>query len=308
MASIRIGLTYPDLMQFISPGEFGERAEQWGYDTLWVTDYALKPRLDPMVALAAVSQRTKRLRLGTAVLAVPYRTPYLTAKAAASVDVLSGGRMSLGLGIGDLFNEFKALELDRRVRGRLSDERLEVIRRLLIDERVSFRGRFHVLDEVTLEPRPCQRPHIPIWLGGHWHDGFVEPVLRRVARFGDAFMPTWTPAKGYGAAKAQIMRYAAELGRKPGAIRWAVQIWTCIGDSTERGRQVGTHSMRERFALDKVDYDSSVALGSASDCIEVIERYAAIGITDFNLSVVSPVADMAEQYARIAEEVLPYFA
>jgi hypothetical protein len=105
MATVHIGLTYPDLIAHITPGDLAERAERWGFHTLWVTDHALTPRLDPLVLLAAMSQRMRLLRLGTGVLAVPYRSPYLTAKAAASLDVLSGGRVPLGLGIGDLFHD-----------------------------------------------------------------------------------------------------------------------------------------------------------------------------------------------------------
>jgi alkanesulfonate monooxygenase len=308
METIHIGLTYLDLIDFITPGELGEQAERWGYHTLWVTDHALKARLDPFVLLAAVSQRTTRLRLGIGVLALPYRTPYLTAKAAASVDVLSGGRLDLGLGVGDLFHEFEALELDRRVRGRLSDERLEIIRRLLTENSVSFDGCFHALDELTLLPRPVQLPHVPIWLGGHWDDGFVEPVVRRVGRFADAFLPTWTPVAGYRDAQSAITRHAEEAGRNADEIRWGVQLWTCVGDSTESGRRVGTSALKERFGIDHVDYARSLAMGSAADCIEVMERYAALGVTEFNLSAVCPLSEMAEQYGRIAEEVLPHFA
>jgi probable F420-dependent oxidoreductase len=199
MATVHIGLTYPDLITHIAPGDLAER---WGFHTFWVTDHALTSRLDPLVLLGAVSQRTRRLRLGTGVLAVPYRTPYLTAKAVASLDVLSGGRVTLGLGIGDLFHEFEALELDRRVRGRLSDERLAIIRRLLTEDRVSFHGRFHRVTDLRLLPRPVQQPQVPLWLGGHWAGGFIEPVLRRVARFADVFFPTWTPVEGYRAAQA----------------------------------------------------------------------------------------------------------
>jgi alkanesulfonate monooxygenase len=308
METIRIGLTYPDLIDLVTPGELGERAERWGYHTLWVTDHALKARLDPFILLAAVSQRTTRLRLGIGVLALPYRTPYLTAKAAASVDVLSGGRLDLGLGVGDLFHEFEALELDRRVRGRLSDERLEIIRRLLAEESVSFDGRFHAFDELTLLPRPVQLPHVPIWLGGHWDNGFVGPVVRRVGRFADAFLPTWTPVAGYRDAQSAITRHAEEAGRDADEIRWGVQLWTCVGDSTEAGRRVGTASLKERFGIDHVDYEGSIAMGSAADCIEIMERYAAIGVTEFNLSAVCPPPEMVGQYGRIAEEVLPHFA
>ena len=137
--------------------------------------------------------------------------------------MLSGGRCTLGLGIGDLFQEFAALELDRRVRGRLSDERLEIIRRLLTEDSVSCDGRFHRVADLRLLPRPVQQPHIPMWLGGHWDGGFVEPVLRRVARFADVFFPTWTPVDGYRAAQAAIGRHARAQGRAPDAIGWGVQ-------------------------------------------------------------------------------------
>jgi probable F420-dependent oxidoreductase len=283
MATVHIGLTYPDLIAHIAPGDLAERAERWGFHTFWVTDHALKPRLDPLVLLAAVSQRTRRLRLGTGVLALPYRTPYLTAKAAASVDVLSEGRVTLGVGIGDLFHEFEALELDRRVRGRLSDERLEIIRRLLTEESVSFTGRFHRVSDLRLLPRPVQRPHLPLWLGGHWDGGFV-------------------------AAQAAIRRHARAQGRDPDAIGWGAQIWTYVGDTTAQGRRTGTRALQERFGLAQVDVAQSTALGSAADCIETLERYAALGITEFNLSAVCPAPEMAAQYERIAAEILPHFA
>src|SRR4029453_1074631 len=289
MATVHIGLTYPDLMEHIAPGDLAERAERWGFHTLWVTDHALKPRLDPLVVLAAVSQRTRHLRLATGVLAVPYRTPYLTAKAAASVDVLSGGRVTLGLGIGDLFHEFAALELDRRVRGRLSDERLAIIRRLLTEDSVSFHGRFHRVADLRLLPRPVQQPYIPLWVGGHWGGGFGGP------------------ARG-GVAEAAIRGHARAQGGDPEAIGWGVQIWTYVGDSTAQGRRTGTRALQERFGLAQVDLEQSTALGSAADCIATLERYVALGITEFNLSAVCPAPEMAAQYERIAAEILPHFA
>jgi hypothetical protein len=87
-----------------------------------------------------------------------------------------------------------------------------------------------------------------------------------------------------------------------------LQLWTCVGDSTEAGRRVGTSSLQERFGIDHVDYERSIAMGSAADCIEIMERYAALGVTEFNLIAVCPLSEMAEQYGRIAEEVLPHFA
>jgi alkanesulfonate monooxygenase SsuD/methylene tetrahydromethanopterin reductase-like flavin-dependent oxidoreductase (luciferase family) len=153
-----------------------------------------------------------------------------------------------------------------------------------------------------------QQPHLPLWVGGHWAGGFVEPVLRRVARFADVFFPTWTPIEGYRVAQAAIRCHAQAQGRDPDAIGWGVQIWTCVGDSTAQGRRTGTRALQERFGLAQVDVTQSTALGSAADCIETLERYAALGITEFNLSAVCPAPEMAEQYGRIAEEILPHFA
>jgi probable F420-dependent oxidoreductase len=307
MTQLKFGLVYPDLRGFISPGELGKRAEQWGFDTFWVTDHALKTRLDPLTVLAAVSQVTQRLRLGTAVMVVPYRHPYLTAKAAVSVDVLSNGRLMLGLGIGDLFHEFEALEIDRRVRGRLTDERLDIIRRLFSEENLSFEGKFHHFRDLSLLPRPVQEPSIPIWLGGHWDDGFANGVVRRTGRFADGFIPTFTPVEGYAKAQAQISLHAEEAGRDPAEIEWGAQLWTYVADNTAQGQRVGGETLKQRMGLDRLDYLQGTAIGSAKDCIDAIERYAAQGVTEFNLSAVCEPAEMVAQYRRIAEEILPHF-
>ena len=102
--------------------------------------------------------------------------------------------------------------------------------------------------------------------------------------------------------------YARAQGRDLDAIGWGVQIWTCVGDSTAQGCRTGTRALQERFGLAQVDFTQSTALGSAADCIATLERYAALGITEFNLSAVCPAPEMAAQYARIATEILPHFA
>ena len=208
MANIKIGLMYSDLKDIINPAEFGKKAEQWGYHSFWVPDHALKHRMDPLTILMAVGQNTNTIRLGTAVMVLPYRPPYLTAKAAVSVDVLTDGRLMLGLGIGDLFPEFEALELDRKVRGRLSDERLDIIRRFFTETNVTFKGEFHDFKDVTLLPPAVQKPHIPIWLGGHWDQGFAPGVLKRTGRFADGFIPTNPTIEGYKEAQKKIKEQA----------------------------------------------------------------------------------------------------
>ena len=307
MADIKIGLMYSDLMDFVGPAEFGARCETWGYESFWIADHALKTRLDPLTTLSAVGQVTSHLRLGTAVMVLPYRGPYVTAKAAVTVDVLSNGRLMLGVGIGDLFHEFEALEIDRKIRGRLSDERLEIIRRFLNEEHVSHRGEFHQFEDVTLLPRPVQIPHLPIWLGGHWDKGFAPGVVKRTGRFADGFIPTYTPVAEYQVAQQAISAHAQAKGREDDCVEWGVMLWSYIGDDND-GRRKGIDAMKQRMGLAEVDLEQGTCIGSAAQCIESIERYADIGITQFLLSVVSPPGEMAAQYERLAEEVLPHFA
>ena len=307
MADIKIGLMYSDLMDFVGPAEFGAQCETWGYESFWVADHALKTRLDPLTTLSAVAQATNRLRVGSAVMVLPYRGPYVTAKAAVTVDVLSKGRLMLGLGIGDLFHEFEALEIDRKVRGRLSDERLEIIRRLFTEEHVSFSGEFHQFEDVTLLPRAVQVPHIPIWLGGHWDQGFAPGVVKRTGRFADGFIPTYTPVEGYQSAQQAITAHAEAKGREAGCVEWGVMLWSYIGDDKD-GRRKGIAAMQQRMGLSEIDLAQGTCIGSPAQCIQSIEDYAQIGITQFLLSVISPPQEMAGQYERLSREVLPHFS
>ena len=122
------------------------RAEASGFDSFWITDFALGASPDPLNILAAASQRTERITLATGVMVLPYRHPVLLAKAVATVDALSDGRLILGLGVGSNKSEFDALGLDIHERGKMADEKLMLLRRLLSGEKVSHRGNAGFLD------------------------------------------------------------------------------------------------------------------------------------------------------------------
>ena len=172
MSRIQLGATYsfrdfsPSLIgtqNVIGPVEFAEKAETWGYDCFWVPEVLTMSHMDPLVVLAAVAQRTQRIRLGTAVLVLPTRSPFHLAKAALSVDVLSSGRLTLGVGTGGLIpKDFEVEGVDIHQRGRISNERLDILRRLLSETSVSYQGRYHQFKDVTVGPRSVQKPHIPV--------------------------------------------------------------------------------------------------------------------------------------------------
>jgi probable F420-dependent oxidoreductase len=141
--------------------------------------------LETFSILGVVAGATERLRLVTSVLVLPYRNPVLTAKMVASLDVLSGGRVTLGVGVGWLKEEFEALdspEFDRR--GAVTDEWITIFKQLWSQSPASFTGQFYAYDDIRAEPFPLQKPHPPIWVGGH-----SKAALRRTARHGDGWHP-----------------------------------------------------------------------------------------------------------------------
>ncbi|OLT16448.1 hypothetical protein BJF78_14345 [Pseudonocardia sp. CNS-139] len=170
--------------------------EQLGYRSLWVTDHVVGTRsmepvhgaywLDAVTVLAHMAATTSTARLGVGVLVVPYRNPVLTAKMLASVDVLSDGRLDVGVGTGWIRTEYRALGVGQLFapRGRVTDEALDLMRTCWRGGEVEHEGEFFTVRHVTFEPVPVQRPHPPLWIGGQ-----SGPALRRAARFADVWHP-----------------------------------------------------------------------------------------------------------------------
>lgn len=161
--------------------------------------------------MAFVAGRTEKLRIVSSVMIVPHRNPVFNAKALASIDALSNGRVTVGIGVGWLAEEFKALQTAPfEDRGAVTDEYIDIFRKLWTGEPVTYEGRFYRFDEVICHPRPIQRPGPPVWIGGH-----SGPALRRVARLGDGWHPV-------GATAASPLP-PAEVREKLGLIRDMMQ-------------------------------------------------------------------------------------
>ncbi|MCH7997203.1 MAG: LLM class flavin-dependent oxidoreductase [Chloroflexi bacterium] len=308
MADIKFGPIYTAIEDLMGPVELAEKCEAWGYDSFWVPDYVLKPRLDALTILSAVSQRTSRIQLGTAVLVLPYKHPLLLAKTALSVDVLSGGRLLLGVGIGADPVEFDVLGLDIRERGRISDERLEILSRVFTETHVTHQGRFHQFRDVSLGPPSIQKPHIPIWVGALWRGQWAEGAIRRTARYADAFVPAEATVEAYKEAIERISRQAEAIGRDPSTIEWALFLWLCMDQDREKARQKATKELGRRLGRKtEVEFGRSTALGTPQECIQVIEEYINIGVTHIVLDAGCPPEELVEQYQRAAQEIVPHF-
>src|SRR5438552_19216049 len=158
--------------------------------------------LEQLSLMAFVAAKTQRLRLVTSVMILPYRNPVFTAKALATIDVLSRGRVTVGVGVGWLEEEFQALgAADFKRRGAVSDEYIRIFKALWTTSPASFRGEFYRFDEIQCLPHPVQKPHPPIWIGGH-----SKAALRRVARLGDGWHPVGAnPAVPLGPSELQAL-------------------------------------------------------------------------------------------------------
>lgn len=205
--------------------EFAQAAEDLGYEYILAYDHVLgadtSTRPDwtgpynheslfhePMVMFGFLAGITKRIELVTGILILPQRQTALVAKQAAEVDVLSGGRLRLGIGIGWNEVEYESLNENFHDRGKRSEEQVEVLRELWSKPVVSYEGRWHHIDRAGLKPLPVQRP-IPIWFGG----GRTDSVLRRIAKLGDGWLPQGRPDADGEALVERFRTFVAESGR-----------------------------------------------------------------------------------------------
>ncbi|MEW6268466.1 MAG: LLM class F420-dependent oxidoreductase, partial [Thermodesulfobacteriota bacterium] len=206
-----------------------QAADRLGYDVVWTAEHLIfpseirtpypyggrfpypvdEPILDVVTTLAWVAARTTRVRVGSSVMVLPYHQPVPLAKALATLDVLSGGRLLVGFASGWLVEEFELLGVPFRERGRRTDEYLAALRALWSEERVTFRGRWVRLEDAAFFPKPVQRPHPPIWLGGA-----SEAALRRVARTADGWIAAPRALDALRGEIERLHRFAAEAGRE----------------------------------------------------------------------------------------------
>jgi probable F420-dependent oxidoreductase len=195
------------------------QAEQLGFDSVWVNHHIVnigyvhdrlgqKPYHDAIVTLTWIASKTERVRLGTSVLVLPYLHPMVLAKELATLDQLSGGRLVIGVGVGSLPEENAALGVDYDGRGKYTDEFLEVMIRLWTEDEATFDGDHFEFENLVASPKPKQRPHPPILIGGN-----RPPALRRVARLGDGWHPLGVSPEGLRERLVTIKSEAAAIER-----------------------------------------------------------------------------------------------
>ena len=291
-----------------------EKADALRYASVFVTDHVVIPTsysspypyaasgrftgdwtngyLEPLAMMGVLVGLTSRVKIGTSVLVVPYRNPVVTAKMLATLDVMSGGRMILGAGVGWMKEEFETLQAPPFTeRGKVTDEYLRLMRDMWTKEPVQFVGAHYRLPSVSAMPKPRQKGGIPIWIGGH-----TDAALRRTGELADAWHPIAMrpPAMllpdEYAEKVKVIHGWARKAGRDPKAIVLSVRVPLELAPT--RGKPVVS--------------DQPGFRGTAQDVIRHIKSYQARGVSHFVFDLAPPdVKGQLTLMERFAQEVRP---
>jgi probable F420-dependent oxidoreductase len=206
------------------------RAEALGLDSVWASDHVFnasyvlerignRPYYDPLTILTYIAARTERIGLGTSVLVLPYHHPMRLAKVAATLDVMSGGRLLLGVGVGVIEQELNAMGSPYAERGVMSDEMIDILKCLWTEEEPSYQGRRYQFSGMKFSPKPLQKPHIPLLIGG-----VSRAAIRRAARVGNGWHPTAMPPEELRAAMSYLAEEAQAAGRSAADIPVSISI------------------------------------------------------------------------------------
>ncbi len=205
-------------------------AEGLGFDSVWTMDHLLniarvrerledRPYWHPMSILSALAAMTSRIALGTSVLVLPYHDPVGLAKYAATLDAMSRGRLILGVGVGALRDEFEALGIPMHRRGVMTDRSIAVMKDLWTNPYPSYQGGRFRFGDLRFSPRPVQRPHVPLWIGGA-----SAAAIARTARSGDGWHPSNIPPQELAAGVSELHRLTREAHRDPAHIALSVRL------------------------------------------------------------------------------------
>jgi probable F420-dependent oxidoreductase len=280
------------------------RADELRFDSVWVGDHIIIPTqiasaypysptgtppfkpeeaaLEPLTLLSYLAGCTSHVQLGISVLIVPHRNPLYTAKVVSTLDVLSGGRVICGVGSGWMREEFDALGLAFDRRGAETDEWIRIFKVCWVDEEPEYHGRLYSFAKVKFEPKPIQKPHPPLWVGGN-----SRRAMRRAVELGDAWHPGWSRPDQLAAQRLELEAMAAKAGRDLATLDITL--------------------LRPMQILDRpADGPRRALIGTAEQVAEDIRAYEQVGVSHLVLGFRTTIGqEMLQQIERFAAEVRP---
>ena len=298
---MKFGVTIPNNWGIEDPQqvlEFGPLAEKLGFDSVWVMDHLFntgfirerlqdRPYYHPMSTLSYLAATTKRVLLGTSVLVLPYHNPVELAKYAATLDQITGGRVTLGVGVGAMTEEFDALGVSMRQRGSLTDESMDIMKELWSSHQPRYQSERWDFSELYFSPKPVQ-PTIPLWVGGS-----SPGAMKRTALRGDGWHPIGLSPEGFALGKQEITDAATAAGRDPGKMEWSMRVEVEVHGGPSSNRAASRTTMPGD--------DPAMMVAS-------IKAYQEAGVGHVVLALNSgDISALKRLMESIASEVLPEF-
>ena len=276
---------------------FLARAEALGVQSAWVVEQVLGSirSLEPVALLTYAAACTERLRLGSAVLLTALRSPVHLAKSLATLDHLSGGRLTVGVGLGGNPRIYPAFGLQAARRAARFAEGLRLMKRLWTDERVTFEGEFFKLQNASMEPKPLQKPHPPLWFGGHHPN-----ALRRAVELGDGFIGAGSVSTATFLGEVKLLKsLLEEAGRDPARFPLGKRVYIAVDhDRARAGRRLA-----EWFGAfyGKPELAAEVSVwGDPGECLDRLSEITAAGV---GFLMLNPVFDELEHLDQFASEI-----
>ena len=281
---------------------FATRAETLGYDSLWLQERIIGDftMLEPVTLLSYVAAITTKLKLGTSVILLPLRNPLQLAKAYSTLDVMSGGRALLGVGLGGghLGSHEDVFGYSREGRVTRFTEAVQIIKLLWTEPKSTFQGRYWNFTEISMEPKPLQKPHLPVIFGGH-HD----KALQRAVKFANGWMGAGSSSSAsFIREAARLRNFLDESKRDPASFHIAKRVYLAVDDDKTRGAQ----RIREWFAgrYKNADLGPKVSIwGSSAECTEKIQEIVHAGAQHI---VFNPMFDEMEHLEICAKKIMPH--
>jgi probable F420-dependent oxidoreductase len=277
--------------------EVVDACERLGWDSIWFSERAASDAPDTLVAMAAVAGRTKRLKFGPSVMVVPGRSPFLLAKQLATLDVISNGRFVAAFGLGvDARGEAQVFGTERSEAAARTQEAVRIMKLLWTQDRVTFEGRFFQANELSIGPKPVQKPHPDVWFGGT-----SKPALRRVATLGEGWLPSFVTAGEYAEKAETIRKLAADAGRQIDEEHFGALIpYLPAGAGAGGEEQLLAFVAARRPGVEPRDM---VVLGGPDELRARLEEFVTQGASKFVLTPILPPSDWTSELERVRAEV-----
>jgi probable F420-dependent oxidoreductase len=307
-------------------------AESLGYDSVWVhdhltwsdeihrthissgADHSEEGNQSPdfyeaMTSLSYLAGLVHSIRLGIACVVVPCRNPLLAAKQIATLDMLSKGRLDIGVGIGSpstiKSREYEVLGVNRKQRGKIADDYIRAMKAIWMSQPATYRGQFVSFENAEICPKPYQKPHPPLWVGG-----WTEAAMRRAAALGDGWLPAWLLPEDIARRFNELKEHAERLGRDPDAIHLGIEVYGCIDADAAKARRdgfgtlaIGQSTFERMMSVEQLAEVSLI--GSPEEIRRRVKAYSEAGVSHFEIKFIYPTLERHSEMLRLfAHEVI----